>query len=74
MKSKELWKHVASRRDFFAELDWMPGGEELWAAIVKCTSQGPAPSILTGLPMGKSLGTQARLGKKKWCAERLGEH
>ena len=48
---------------FFAKLDWMPGGPELWAAI-----RGLNPTVLSGVPRGDWAAPQ----KREWCMARLG--
>ena len=51
---------------FYAELEWMSDGKELWEFIKHYT-----PTILTGTPRSVKA---ARNDKLVWCAVELGEH
>jgi hypothetical protein len=59
-----MWKAVAHTSGFYEHLDWMPDGQELWAAV-----KSLEPIILTGLPRGNWAEPQ----KRRWCARELGQ-
>lgn len=59
-----MWALIARTPDFYAELDWMPDGRELWDRVLPLN-----PTILTGLPRGKWAEPQ----KREWCRRELGE-
>eukprot|EP00927_Polykrikos_kofoidii_P036783 TRINITY_DN31036_c0_g1_i1.p1 TRINITY_DN31036_c0_g1~~TRINITY_DN31036_c0_g1_i1.p1 ORF type:complete len:1586 (-),score=278.53 TRINITY_DN31036_c0_g1_i1:49-4806(-) len=70
-EESEMWRRVETKPDFFASLDWMPDGEELWRWID--WNIVPAPAVLTGLPVGR-VGQMASKQKEQWCHKRLGKH
>lgn len=66
----ETWRALERTPDFYLNLPWMAGGEDLWAAVNDgSTWIGPVPMVLTGLP----LGTWAEPQKREWCRIHLGE-
>jgi hypothetical protein len=60
---KNMWRRLAQEKNFYGELDWMPGGKEIWNYVRKYN-----PEVLTGVPMGNWAPDQ----KKYWCAKNLG--
>jgi len=56
-------RHWEGNRGFYACLEWMPDGWDLWCAI-----RHLRPAILSGLPRGKWASPQKRV----WCARELG--
>ncbi len=65
MEPRRMWPVLARTPGFYARLEWMNGGRQLWNAL-----RPFAPVILTGMPMGKWAEPQ----KRKWCSEKLGNH
>jgi hypothetical protein len=63
MRPKQMWPRLARTPQFYAELDWMPDGRELWEYVASHD-----PIVLTGLPMGKWAEPQ----KREWCRRELG--
>eukprot|EP00906_Rhabdomonas_costata_P024355 RCo035023 len=68
LPQKAMWKalfHVGRGQPngFYDQLEWIPGGPELWQAIRHLN-----PVILSGLPLGNWAAPQ----KRKWCARELG--
>ncbi|CAM9945870.1 unnamed protein product [Ascophyllum nodosum] len=63
LKRSDMWRGLAKAKKFYAKLDWMPDGRELWNGIVDLH-----PTILTGLPMGNWAEPQ----KREWCKKELG--
>ncbi|MCW2245625.1 hypothetical protein M2352_001216 [Azospirillum fermentarium] len=63
MSVRALWAAAGRHPDFFATLEFTPGGRDLWDF---CAPH--RPTILTGLP----LGTWAAPQKRRWVAEKLG--
>lgn len=63
LPARTLWSALSRHPDFFATLDFMPDGREMWAF---CAPH--RPTILTGLP----LGTWAAPQKRRWVAAMLG--
>jgi hypothetical protein len=59
-----MWAIIARTPEFYAGLDWMPDGRELWDRVLPLQ-----PTILTGLPRGKWAEPQ----KREWCNRELGE-
>ena len=59
-----MWAVIARTPAFYAGLDWMPDGRELWNWVLPLE-----PTILTGLPRGKWAEPQ----KREWCRRELGE-
>ncbi|CAE7223521.1 unnamed protein product [Symbiodinium natans] len=59
-----MWRCLAPPRteEFFARLDWMHGGAELWKFL-----EPFSPAILTGSPSGDWAGPQ----KVRWCEKNL---
>jgi len=64
MTPGKMWRILASQKDFFSKLRWMPDGKKLWQAVLPYN-----PVILTGLPLGKWAEPQ----KRTWCRKELGE-
>ena len=62
--SKDMWRALARHGSFYADLDWMIDGKDLWAF-----AKSYDPTILTGLPWGGWAESQ----KRTWCARELGE-
>lgn len=60
---KVLWRKLSSIENFYAELDWMPDGKELWNSVKHLN-----PTILTGIPLGNWAPKQ----KRSWCYRNLG--
>ena len=58
-----MWPILARSGHFYAELEWMPDGKELWASVKPF-----APLVLTGLPRGRWAEPQ----KREWCRRELG--
>lgn len=52
---------------FWAEMDWMPDGQELWAYIRSVS----VPWILTAKPRGQA-GASSVVGKRMWVRKHLG--
>lgn len=65
MKPKEMWPRLANANNFYADLDWMPRGRDLWAEAAPHN-----PTILTGLPMK---GAWADKQKRIWCSRELSD-
>lgn len=63
MSPKQMWPRLARTQGFYADLDWMPDGRELWDYVVTRD-----PIVLTGLPLGKWAEPQ----KLAWCRRELG--
>ena len=59
-----MWSILARTPDFYAGLEWMPDGRELWERVRPLN-----PVILTGLPRGKWAEPQ----KRSWCRRELGD-
>lgn len=57
-----MYWYIARTRSWWAELDWAPGGQQLWNFISKYDSK-----ILTA-----PVGPLSALGKKDWCQTNLG--
>ncbi|CAK9000992.1 unnamed protein product [Durusdinium trenchii] len=59
-----MWRRLAPPRtkEFFAKLDWMQGGTDLWKYL-----EPLSPAILTGSPSGDWAGPQ----KVRWCQKNL---
>lgn len=57
---KEFWRRLAKAPDFYARLPEMPDARVLFDAV-----EHLAPTILTGLPLGKWAAPQ----KVAWCEE-----
>ena len=64
MTPGKMWKILASQKNFFSKLKWMPDGKKLWQAVLPYN-----PVVLTGLPLGKWAEPQ----KRTWCRNELGE-
>lgn len=60
---RQMWAALAHTRGFYAQLDWMPDGRDLWEAV-----RGVGPVIVSGLP----LGNWAEPQKRAWCRKHLG--
>lgn len=60
---KEMWKRLSFADNFYANLDWMPDGRELWEGVKHLN-----PTILTGIPHGNWAPKQKRV----WCGRNLG--
>lgn len=56
-----MYQLISNNRKWWAELDWLPDGKELWEYILKYN-----PSVATG-PMGLN----SKLGKRDWCNREL---
>jgi hypothetical protein len=63
LKGNVVWKYVNRDKEFFLNLPWCPGSEELWD-ICKLFN----PTMLTGLPAGQGQGDQ----KRQWVAREMG--
>ncbi len=63
LEPRSMWPRLARTPDFYADLEWMEDGRELWDFAREFT-----PIILTGLPMGKWAEPQKRI----WCSRELG--
>lgn len=63
-RRRKMWRRLAPPRteEFFARLDWMQGGAELWKYL-----EPLSPAILTGSPSGDWAGPQ----KVRWCEKNL---
>mmetsp|Transcript_41038 Transcript_41038/g.76324 ORF Transcript_41038/g.76324 Transcript_41038/m.76324 type:complete len:271 (+) Transcript_41038:73-885(+) len=63
-RRRKMWRRLAPPRtkEFFARLDWMHGGAELWKYL-----EPLSPAILTGSPSGDWAGPQ----KVRWCEKNL---
>lgn len=67
-----FWKKITSAGiEFWSEMSWMPGGQELHGFL---RSSGLCPTILSALPgpERKKALTNAREGKIKWLRKELG--
>lgn len=67
-----FWKKITSAGiEFWSEMSWMPGGQELHVFL---RSSGLCPTILSALPgpERKKALTNAREGKIKWLRKELG--
>lgn len=62
-KQGDMWKKLAYADGFYANLDWMPDGKELWEFV-----KPHNPTILTGVPWGN----WAKGQKTVWCGNNLG--
>jgi len=62
-KMKDMWSALARTDEFYANLDWMSDGKNLWDFVKKFN-----PTILTGVPMGRWASGQ----KRNWCGRELG--
>jgi len=60
---RSMWPVLAKTRDFYANLEWMSDGRDLWDALRVFD-----PVILTGLPLGRWAEPQ----KRSWCTRELG--
>lgn len=65
LRIAEMWRALSRAPAFFETLPWMPGAERLWRF---CAPH--APTILTGLPLGRWAAPQ----KRRWVARMLGAH
>jgi hypothetical protein len=65
LSPRRMWPILAKTPGYYANLEWMPDGRELWEF-----SQNFSPTILTGLPLGKWAEPQ----KRKWCQRELGKN
>lgn len=63
LNEKVMWAALARTRGFYANLDWMPDGRELWEATRKVS-----PVIVSGVPWGN----WAHAQKMAWCVKHLG--
>ena len=63
LRPSEMWPVLARTPGFYARLDWLEGGRDLWEAV-----RPFGPAVLTGLPMGKWAEPQ----KREWCGRELG--
>lgn len=63
-RRRKMWRRLAPPRtkEFFAKLDWMQGGTDLWKYL-----EPLSPAILTGSPSGDWAGPQ----KVRWCQKNL---
>jgi len=62
----EVWDKIdKAGSDFWAQLEWMPGGKELWEAI-----KGRDVTILSS----PSRHNSSHVGKREWVARELGKH
>lgn len=61
LSKKEFWKTVYKDPEFFLNLEWMPGGKELWDYTKKYI-----PEVLTGLP-----GEKGAEHKRLWVARNM---
>lgn len=59
-----LWKKIYEYDNFFENLDWVEGSQELWNFVKQFN-----PVIITGVP----LGGWAEKQKRTWCKKHLGE-
>ena len=59
-----MFKALARNKDYWAEMDWLKGGEELWDFIK------PYKPIILTAPIKNT--EASREGKEEWCAEHLG--
>jgi hypothetical protein len=64
LSPKRMWPILAKTPGYYANLEWMPDGRDLWDYCRKYK-----PTILTGLPLGKWAEPQ----KRKWCGRELGK-
>lgn len=64
MGKEEFWKFIDEicGKKFWAEMDWTPGGQQLWHAISKYE-----PSLLTA----PSRNMISRIGKRAWAKQHL---
>lgn len=60
--NKMMYWYISQSRKWWANLEWAPGGKELWAAIVPYN-----PTILTA-----PVGPRSVDGKRDWCKANLG--
>jgi len=66
LNERYMWATITKHHPhFYADLDWMPDGKELWNVVKEYV-----PTILTGTPRSVKA---ARNDKLKWCAIELGE-
>jgi hypothetical protein len=57
-----MYALISNNQSWWANLDWMPGGRELWSRVEEYQ-----PIICTG-PMGPN----SKKGKRDWCRRELG--
>lgn len=63
LPEKQMWAALARSRGFYANLEWMPDGRELWEAV-----KHVEPVIVSGVPWGNWAEPQ----KRRWCQKHLG--
>ena len=72
---KNLKKKTLKKKIFWANLEWQPGGKELWTYIKQYTPNIlSAPAVDFNLPQDQQLNpefNQAIQGKKEWIAKNL---
>jgi len=72
---EKLKEKNIKEKDFWANLEWQPGGKELWAHIKQYTPNIlSAPAVDFSLPSDEQLSpekNQAIQGKKEWIAKHL---
>ena len=66
MDKNKRWKLIVQTKDFWANLEWQPGGKQLWAYIRQFD-----PDILTS-PMDKQGHNESLEGKLIWVERNLG--
>ena len=80
----KMWQRVLSRGGFFQGLEWLPGAQAMWEAIVAMVrgachekDQGQierghagAPTILSGIPFRHK--KMVSREKSNWCREKMG--
>ena len=65
----QMWRCFEATQDFFANLEWMPGAEEMWNEITKHIQ----PTILSGVPT-RGGSRWADRQKQSWTRKKLGDH
>ncbi len=63
LPEKQMWAALARSRGFYAHLDWMPDGRQLWESV-----RHVGPVIVSGVPWGNWAEPQ----KRRWCRQHLG--
>ena len=61
---RAMWPQLARAAGFYENLNWLTDGRALWDRV-----QSLAPTILTGLPLGRWAEPQ----KRAWCTRELGD-
>jgi len=66
LPATSMWRSIQNAKDFFGELEWMPGAQKMWLEQLIPFN----PTILSGVPMGSSRWAEKQ--KLSWCVRHLG--